>query len=237
MTRIRRWAFVILAAMVSMNSIGAPRPVAGIAAPTLSLEPIPTGFKTYSLFLVCNPAWLEPDKTEGLSQLYTSFESFGRAIGQDNVAVWFWKSQDHSASDGGLASAVDVERSERFCQAWKLTPSKGPHIVITSTYPDERDLSSALSGNYAVYELGDMPAGHIAELVGKLTDELVLSGRVSPATLTNAGVGNSPGDPPKRLWVSLLTSTQKALSNFGCAWSFKVSAGPVTANLRSCASE
>ena len=32
-------------------------------------QPIPKGFKTYSLFLICNPQWLDPQKNAGILQL------------------------------------------------------------------------------------------------------------------------------------------------------------------------
>jgi hypothetical protein len=186
-------------------------------------NPVPRGgrtprhFKTYSLFLVCNPLWLAPEKSEGLRQLYQQFQDFGRTIGNDNLAVWFWISTS-TGPDLVVPQNVDVERSLRFCTAWKLTPSAGPHVVVTSAYPDESDLSPGLPKNSAVFELGNMSSKEISALLGKLTDELVEKGEVQP-------VGP---------WVRLLAATQRTINRFGCAWSFKIDAGPVTANLRSC---
>src|SRR5580700_9033693 len=107
------------------------RPQASVELVTRK-QSIPKNFKTYTLFLVCNPAWLDPAKNSGLYNLYVQFLAFGRAIGDDNAAVWFWKSNGYERSDARLAQIVDVERSVRFCQAWKLKPSEGPHLVITS---------------------------------------------------------------------------------------------------------
>jgi hypothetical protein len=130
--------------------------------------------------------------------------------------------------DQALAQIVDVERSVRFCQAWKLTPSEGPHLVITSTYPDESHLSTGLPKDSAVYKLGDMAPPDISALLSKLTDELIASGKVAnPA-------GASTPAPPAKLWVQLLTATQQMINTFGCAWSFKINAGPVSADLKSC---
>jgi hypothetical protein len=36
------------------------------------------------------------------------------------------------------------------------------------------------------------------------------------------------------MWVQLLESTQHLINSFGCAWNFKIDAGPVKADLRSC---
>jgi hypothetical protein len=189
---------------------------------------IPKGFKTYSLFLICNPQWLDPQKNAGLLQLYRQFQSFGRAIGEDHVAVWFWKSSSYEHSDAALAQIVDVERSVRFCRAWKLLPSEGPHLVITSTYPDEAHLTSGLPLNNCVYKLGDMSPADISSLLTTLTDQLVVNGRIEHRD-------DAPATPLPGLWVRLLAATQETINSFGCAWSFKINAGPVTADLKSCA--
>jgi hypothetical protein len=191
-------------------------------------QSIPKNFKTYSLFLVCNPQWLDPAKNAGLLQLYRQFQSFGRAIGDDHAAIWFWKSDSYEHSDAALAQIVDVERSVRFCQAWKLIPSEGPHLVVTSTYPDEAHLSDGLPKNSAVYKLGDMAPPDISALLAKLTDQLIASGKVD-----NLGPGPA-STPPAKLWVQLLAATQQTINSFGCAWSFKINAGPVSADLKSC---
>ena len=139
----------------AMTQTPSAQPQAAVELVTTK-QAIPKSFKTYSLFLVCNPQWLDPAKNTGLLQLYRQFQSFGRAIGDDHAAVWFWKSNSYEHNDAALAQIVDVERSVRFCQAWKLIPSEGPHLVITSTYPDEAHLSTGLPKDSAVYKLGDM---------------------------------------------------------------------------------
>jgi hypothetical protein len=225
--------------------MGSSRAAPQEAAVTLvaSKQPIPTGFKTYSLFLVCNPQWLDPDRNAGLYNLYQQFLSFGRAIGNEHAAVWFWTSTSFTRSDAALAKIVDVERSAKFCQAWKLTPSEGPHLVITSTYPDESKLSSGPPPDTAVYKLGDMSPPDITKLLTSLTDQLIASGRVeAPATAlptsgNEAGGGAPvppPPPPPPSLWVRLLAATQQTINTFGCAWSVKINAGPVSADLKSC---
>jgi hypothetical protein len=188
-------------------------------------QSIPKGYKTYSLFLVCNPQWLDQDRSADLHNLYLRFQNFGRAIGDDHLAVWFWKSEGRT-SNGELAQDVDVERSVRFCQAWKLKPSEGPHVVVTSTYPKESDRSSGSPKDIAVYALGSMVPKDISALLAKLTDDLVANGRVSG--------GEAAQPAPPGLWVRLLEATQQTINSFGCAWTFKIEAGPVNANLKSC---
>jgi len=191
-------------------------------------QSIPRNFNTYSLFLVCNPQWLDAGRNSGLYDLYRQFQAFGRAIGDENAAIWFWNSNGYERSDAVLAQIVDVERSVRFCQAWKLTPSEGPHLVITGTYPDESHLSTGLPKDSAVYKLGDMAPPNISALLAKLTDQLIASGKVE-----NPDSPPAPA-PPAKLWVQLLAATQQMMNSFGCTWSFKINAGPVTADLKSC---
>jgi hypothetical protein len=219
---------------LSLATLGAFLAISVSSAPQAAVElvaikqAIPKHFKTYSLFLVCNPQWLDPARNAGLLQLYRQFQSFGRAIGDDHAAVWFWKSNSYEHSDTALAQIVDVERSVRFCQAWKLKPSEGPHLVITSTYPDEAHLSSGLPKDSAVYKLGDMPPPETSALLAKLTDQLIANGKVE-----NPDSPPAPA-PPAKLWVQLLAATQQMMNSFGCTWSFKINAGPVTADLKSC---
>ena len=160
--------------------------------------------------------------------LYQQFEIFGRTIGQDKAAVWFWISR-RFANDPALAENVDVERSVRFCQAWKLTPSEGPHLVVTTTYPDEANLSSGIPKGSAVYGLANMSSKEISDLLAKLTDELVEKGRVEPPP--------EAARAPLALWVRLLDATQRTINSFGCAWTFKINAGPVNADLHACKAE
>jgi hypothetical protein len=188
-------------------------------------ESIPTNFKTWSLFLVCNPKWLGADKSQDLKDLYKAFEAFGTTIGPDNAAVWFWK-QRQDQQDTFFAN-LDVERSSKFCSAFKLTPSKGPFVIVTSTYPDESHLSNGLPANSAVFELGEMQPSQISDLLAQLVDELVkgekISAKTTPASKQEAGT-----------WIRLMEAVQHTLNSFGCAWTFKVEAEGVQAQLHAC---
>jgi hypothetical protein len=200
-------------------------------------DQIRKGFKTYSLFLVCNPGWLQPQGAVPQTQfLYRSFLNFGHAIGDDNLAVWFWRhpldAETSPAAQTSQESAdnVDVERSVRFCKAWRLKPSAGPHLVITSTFPNEQDLSRGLPKDAAVFELGNMNDVRITELLTKLTDQLLLSGKVEQPQ----PVATSQSSDSSPLWVRLLGVVQKSINDFGCAWTFKIDAGAVKADLHAC---
>jgi hypothetical protein len=216
-------------ALFLVAGAGTERAAAQDKAEVKRKETIPQGYKTYSLFLVCNPQWLEhrqgEENSDQLFRLYQQFDNFGRTIGTDNVAVWFWISPENKPRTKATAEDVDVERSVRFCRAWHLKPSAGPHVVVTSTYPDESNLSAGLPKDSAVFELGNMESNEISKLLAKLTDELVEKGHVESAPET-----------PEARWVRLLGAVQRTVNKFGCAWSFKIDAGPVKADLRSCKS-
>jgi hypothetical protein len=195
-------------------------------------EAIPkNNYKTWTLFLICNPKWLSPMEAgssgtqKELYSLYDQFTSFGRTIGTDNLAVWFWKKTSAKLSNSALVSNVDVERSVRFCKAWSLTPSAGPHVVVTPTYPDESALSKGLPANTAVFELGNMKTVQISDLLAKLVDELLQNKRVEAPAAAAA---------PTSGMISLLQAVQRIINNVGCAWTFKISAGPLATEVHSC---
>lgn len=198
-----------------------------------STGPIPRDhYRTWSLFLVCNPAWLEPEKSSDLLNLYKQFRIFGRSIGDDHLAVWFWKKRT-DANDPKLAENVDVERSVRFCSALGLTPSAGPHLVVTTEYPDE----TKLPADRATFELAGLAPAEVTKLLQKLTDELVLKGRAD-ALLTkvlesNGGTGTAVAAPPS-LWIRLLEAAQRTIIGFGCKVSVQIKTGFLNAELREC---
>jgi hypothetical protein len=162
-----------------------------------------------------------------LFSLYQQFTSFGRTIGSDNAAVWFWKRMSRSPQNKDLVSNVDVERSVKFCAAWNLKPSNGPFIVVTSTYPDESALTKGLPADTAVFQLGNMSADKISNLLYELVDDFVQNRRVAtPAP-------DAPPQNPTQL-VSLLEAVQRIVNNVGCAWTFKISAGPVSTEVHAC---
>lgn len=80
-------------------------------------EPIPReAYKTWSIFLVTNQQWLIPENARELQQLYERSQAFGRVIGRDHLAVWFWK-EDAPLQSPALAENVDVERASRIVRS------------------------------------------------------------------------------------------------------------------------
>ena len=64
-------------------------PAQEISELVTSDQPIPEHYKSWSLFLVCNPAWVVPEGESNLESLYTRFRAFGQALGPEHLAVCF----------------------------------------------------------------------------------------------------------------------------------------------------
>lgn len=219
-----RYCLAPLHAILILASLGILAPTSASSQEFVMVKPtgkIPQErYKTWSLFVVCNPVWLSADKSKDLFSLYQQFQNFGRTIGDDHLAVWFWK-EPKSANDPTLNANIDVERSARFCKALQLKPSESPQIIIMASYPDESNLPK----DFAAFQLGLMSPTDISALLVKLSDQLLLTGRVEPAQLAEV---------PGRLWIRLLSAAQQVIGNFGCAWSLKVDTGVLSAELHSC---
>jgi len=214
---------IVLLGSAGFFSMAGTRTMKPASAHVPSMRSIPRDhYQTWSLFLVCNPKWLASEKSSDLDRLYEDFQNFGRTIGENNLAVWFWKS-DKTIYDSHLAKSVDVERSIKFCKSFKLAPSAGPHLLVVSSYPDLTTAPRA----YADYALGSKWSKEISDLLAKLTDELLLQGKV----MSQPAVAAPSQD---RLWIRLLEATQRSVIGFGCAWTFKVNAGALAVDLRPC---
>lgn len=179
------------------------------------------GYRTWSLFLVCDAAWLAPEKAADLNGLYQAFLRFGANIGQENLAVWFWKRRTPAASPE-LASNVDVDRSVGFCQQMKLPPSEGPYVVWLPDYPGEPlpAVTDEAKAPQAI-ALGGLHADRIAELLRRTGDQLALEGTISPPRQTS-------------FFIRFLGAAQQAIRDFGCSINVKFTTGAVTAELRDC---
>ena len=229
-------ARAILFAVVLL--IGAAAPSAGQATAELvsPTAQIPRGtYKSWSLFLVCNPDWVSPEKSSDLTNLYHRFKSFGDAIGRDNLAVWFWKRQV-PVNDPRLAENIDVARSAEFCGALGRAPSQGPYLVVTSAYPDV----AAFPAERAIFELGGLQPVDLAKLLNALTDQLLLQGRVETAmAVTPTPSGGTPPTVPQvsSLWIRLLEGTRQMMIGFGCKVKLQIDTGLLTAELRECAKQ
>jgi len=124
---------------------------------------------------------------------------------------------------------VDLERSSKFCAAYNLAPSKGPYIVVTSTYPNDSHRLGKLPPDSAWFQLGAMKPGEISDLLAGLADKLVAN-----QSLNQAGSGQPATETVASWDVRLLAAAQQLLNRLGCAWTFKIEAQGVKAEVQSC---
>jgi hypothetical protein len=131
-------------------------------------QPVPDGYRTYTMFLICAPGWLRPQFEDRMKDLYEQFNAFGRAIGSEHAAVWFW---DKQPTTGSYVEAIDVERSVAYCSRHRLAPSGGPYLLLTDGHPDKEGAKATM-----VLGLAAKTPAEIAQILESLTDDLVLHG-------------------------------------------------------------
>lgn len=207
-----------------------------VAVQVVGPEEIPrTGYQTWSLFLVCTPDWVMPERSGELAGLYRRFQGFGDAIGRDNVAVWFWK-EATPINDSRLSENIDVARSADYCQALSLRPSEGPFLVVTTAYPEVDDFPE----ERAVFVLGGLQPAELARLLNTLTDQLLIEGEVAVARIAAESAASAELPPTATentdagLWIRLLEGARRSMIGFGCAVKMQISTGILTAELRGC---
>ncbi len=175
--RIMHWRLMVVCVVLMLLTLG--REVNGQEAESLGSPNVPIpedSYRSWSLFLISNPEWILPGSNDNLMDLYEIFEAFGRAIGPDHLAVWFWR--EYPRYDMFYKS-VDVLRSSAFCQRLKLPPSGGPYILVTTEYPGTGQLGLYPETfpddlkNFCVLKLNGADASEIMRLLTELADQLV----------------------------------------------------------------
>src|SRR6267378_5806054 len=79
---------------IIIASMGLPMSArAGAKVEVTPTEQIPRNYESWSIFLVCNPEWMLNKGDQGIADLFKAYKAFGAAIGEKNLAVWFWKKQ------------------------------------------------------------------------------------------------------------------------------------------------
>ena len=163
----------------SIVTLGGSRTSSQALAPLYTPKtPIPKEpYKSWSLFLINNPQWVVAESNDKVRKLYDQFEAFGRAIGRDHVAVWFWS--QNIWQDSFYYKAVDVIRSAAFCEKLKLAPSGGPYILVTTEYPGTgliNDSSTFLPTgvqHFYTVSLNNKSADEVMQLLTRLADGIV----------------------------------------------------------------
>ena len=155
---------------------------------------IPRNYESWSIFLICNPAWVLQNGDRGIEQLFQAYKVFGETIGPNNLAIWFWKTPAMSPTVGNS----DLGRMSGYCAKYGLTPSETPQVVTTTVYPDLEN-----PGDRVVANLNGS-AENSAQALSDLTDQLLLTG------LNQAGL-----DENER-WRRITVAGFSALSSVAC---------------------
>lgn len=171
-------ALPLFASTTSISFSFAQTPMAAAPAEPIPTRGIPSSFKSWSLFLICDPSWLMPQSQKSIENLYEEFLAYGDAIGPEHVAVWFWSVKPDALSRKGR---LDVERNTRLCASLKLPPSKSPYLIFTTSYPGQALSekypqtfpSMASLKNRAVLSLNGASAADTTRILSKLADELI----------------------------------------------------------------
>jgi hypothetical protein len=131
---------------------------------------IPRQYRSWSLFLICNSSWLQDRRAQEIGALYEQFMGFGRALGREHAALWFWnRVPTKIAGNPMLVSYVSANRHQAYCQKLGLDPFVGPHIVVTRTYPD---LSAEIVPD-VVIAFDNLRPDDIDPLLRRLTGQIV----------------------------------------------------------------
>jgi hypothetical protein len=194
-----------LAAALLLASLCGPAAAQDFAA-VRGKDPIPREpYKSWSIFLVTNQDWLAAENADRVRDLYWRAQAFGRVIGRDHLAVWFWK-KDLALGSPALADNVDVERAIAYCQQLGLRPSAGPYLLFTTTYPDE----NAGPSMFGAVELGTSST-EIGRLLNLLGDQIVTDGLIKNGMFVKP-VGSDD------FWIAWFNATLHGLTSFGSSF-------------------
>jgi hypothetical protein len=168
-------SFVLGAGVAMSRGDAAAQAIAPLYTPKAPIPKEP--YKTWSLFLINNPQWVVAESNDKIKKLYDQFEAFGKAIGRDHVAVWFWS--QNIWQDSFFYKTVDVIRSAEFCERLKLSPSGGPYILVTAEYPgtgllnDPATFLPAPLQHYSTVSLNNKSSDEVMQLLIRLADRIV----------------------------------------------------------------
>ncbi len=169
-------------------------------------QEIPRNAKSWSLFLVCAPSWLEQNQNSNqkLAELHTEFLAFGNAIGSQNDAVWFSQSDSSSSAKAGLD--YDAIRAADFCTEYNLKSADSPHVVVTTKYPTP----IGNPGDFYALSLSGLDSEQAGTLLGQLAD-MVRSGHIDRDEIGS--------DQYWRHWAQILHTSLSKLGNLAPALS------------------
>jgi hypothetical protein len=124
-----------------------------------------SGFATYSVLLIPDYEWFSKTPLESAFRIFSRFADFGRVIGEDHLACWFYRTSggytpdldtDVVATVHGCSTVAeltdlvnakcagdyplplghyDAERARLICSALSLEYARGPFIAFFSSRP------------------------------------------------------------------------------------------------------
>lgn len=206
---VRRWRGVVFAFIgIAFSGSGAQaQAIQEVITPDMEIS---AGYETWSLFLICNPSWARPDAYERLENMWQAFTGFGRAIGDDHLAVWFWRRQPRWGTEE-LVEDVDVERATRYCDLYDLLPSRSPHVLVTTSHPS---LDHRVE-EYGTVELAGAEPVEIEQFMVSLADALY------------AGDIASLDPQTESFWFRLFQALRAPIRRLGEDVSITIQSGPL----------
>src|SRR3989442_41902 len=120
--------------------------------------------KSWSVFLVCDPAWLKREAVDDLIRLYNAYLSVVVAANENHVPLWPFRDEEPRR-----ASAIDPSKGRQSCDALKLEPRDGPFVIVTTTPPD----SIAPSTPRVSLGFGDRRADEITTALMALSERVI----------------------------------------------------------------
>jgi hypothetical protein len=186
-----------------------------VATPLHPRAEIPVDYSSWSLFLICNPAWIFENGDQGIETLHKQFLAFGQSIGKKNAAVLVVYNENASPS----VANTDFGRSSDYCEKYKLLPSKSPYVLVTTRYPD----LEPEPGSHLVVRLNGLTALSSARVLSKLADQLLVT-KLNQSELRETPAG----------WRRVSNAFRSAITATGCYFytvSFVVNAGTTQAEL------
>jgi hypothetical protein len=188
-----RWTLLVALVFVLATPMAARTQLmrGGETAELVPLKPrqqIPGApFNSWSLLLVCDPAWLLPSLKSELVDLQVRYIAFGKTTGPAHAAVWFEPFIPSLIREDGkvlswsiVPGSVDIEQNIEYCRRFNLIPSDGPHIVVTTIHPDRWQAGDPA----VVLAFAGRAARDIQAQLSKLNDQIA-AGRLSQEELNS----------------------------------------------------
>jgi hypothetical protein len=206
---------------LSLWTILPPAVVAQAPVPVPRNQQIPKkGYKTWALFLVCDPSWLAntANSKVNLKLLHDQFVGFGNAVGTQNAAVWFCSYNSTEPGD------YDGVRASDYCATYDLKAFESPVVVVTTQYPAPVPKAVAVprqafstvndpTGNYVEVSLNGLDSKDTNTLLGLLADQ-VRSGKLDQQQIDSKSYWQS--------WEHLLRKTLTEAGKLGRGVSVEV---------------